>query len=142
MHFPSVKQTYLILEHYTKLWKTKCLLIKCIMPLILDPCFCCHLVLPKNIMLEIFLYLAMFWLIKKNYIDVYGNAANWSSGQIFSTSIQITLIFLFLLFFLGFQKSIASICLELDKPWHGSPFSVIWFKTRPGDLVVPDPFWR
>ena len=24
----------------------------------------------------------------------------------------------------------------------GSPFSVIWFKTRPGDLVVPDPFGR
>ena len=32
--------------------------------------------------------------------------------------------------------------LESDKPWPGSPFSVIWFKTRPGDLVVPDPFGR
>ena len=30
--------------------------------------------------------------------------------------------------------------LESDKPWPGSPFSVFWFKTRPGELVVPDPF--
>ena len=32
--------------------------------------------------------------------------------------------------------------LESDKPWPESPFSAIWFKTRPGDIVVPDPFGR
>ena len=44
------------------------------------------------------------------YIDVHSSAANWSSGQIFITSIQISLI-IFLFFILGFQKRIASICL-------------------------------
>ena len=45
------------------------------------------------------------------YIDVHSSAANWSLGQIYITSIQIGLIF-FLFFILGFQKRIASICLE------------------------------
>ena len=44
------------------------------------------------------------------YIDAHGSVANWSLGQIFITSIQISLI-IFLLFVLGFQKRIASICL-------------------------------
>ena len=37
------------------------------------------------------------------YIDVYGTAANWSSGQILSASIQISLI-IFLFLILGFKK--------------------------------------
>ena len=45
------------------------------------------------------------------YIDVYGTAANWSSGQILSASIQISLI-IFLFLILGFKKCIASICLR------------------------------
>ena len=45
------------------------------------------------------------------YIDVYGTAANWSSGQILSASIQISLI-IFLFLILGFKKCIASIFLR------------------------------
>ena len=45
------------------------------------------------------------------YIDVHSSAANWSSGQIFITSIHISLI-IFLFFILDFQKHIASICLK------------------------------
>ena len=45
------------------------------------------------------------------YIDVHSSVANWSSGQIFITSIQISLI-IFLFYMLGFQKRIASICLK------------------------------
>ena len=47
----------------------------------------------------------------QTYIDVHSSVANWSSGQIFITSIQISLI-IFLFFILGFQKRIASICLK------------------------------
>ena len=47
---------------------------------------------------------------KDAYIDVYGSAANWSLGQIFRNSIQISLIIV-LFFILGFQKRIASIPL-------------------------------
>ena len=43
------------------------------------------------------------------YIDVYGSAANWSSGQISRISIQINLT-IFFVFILGFHKCIASIC--------------------------------
>ena len=46
----------------------------------------------------------------QTYIDVYGSAANWSSGQIFSNLIQISLI-VSLFFILGFQKPVASIPL-------------------------------
>ena len=53
----------------------------------------------------------LVWIHKTPYMDVYGSAANWGSGQIFNTSIQISLIiYLFLLS--GFQKSVASIRLK------------------------------
>ena len=45
------------------------------------------------------------------YIDVHGGVVNWSLGQIFRTSIQISRIF-FLFLVLGFQKRIASIFLK------------------------------
>ena len=51
------------------------------------------------------------WRQELGYIDVHCSAANWSSGQIFKTSIQISRI-IFLFFILGFQKRIASICLK------------------------------
>ena len=44
------------------------------------------------------------------YIDVHSSAANWSLGQIFITSIHISLI-IFLFCIIGFQKRISSICL-------------------------------
>ena len=44
------------------------------------------------------------------YIDVHSSVANGRLGQIFITSIQISLI-IFLFLILGFQKCIASICL-------------------------------
>ena len=45
------------------------------------------------------------------YIDVHSSVTNWSSGQIFITSFQISLVIFYFYFILGFQKQIVSIFL-------------------------------
>ena len=60
---------------------------------------------------QLIYYQTLYLTFRKNhYIDVHGSAANWSLGQIFLTSIQISLI-IFLFFIWGFQKRIASLFL-------------------------------